>query len=114
MSAAPLLPSTTDPLRRKRFTRDEVDHLSATGFFQGQRYELIDGDLYDKMGQNLPHAGVIRRLLTLLPKAYPAFLVQAQLPIEVSVGDRDRSLPEPDIASHGEQAGVRPSSPLWG
>jgi Uma2 family endonuclease len=98
MSAAPLLPSTAEPLRRKRFTRDEVDHLSATGFFQGQRFELIDGDLYDKMGQNPPHAGVIRRLLTLLPRAYPDFLVQAQLPIEVSVGDRERSLPEPDIA----------------
>jgi Uma2 family endonuclease len=97
MSAAPLLPST-EPLRRKCFTRDEVDHLTATGFFEGQRYELVDGDLYDKTGQSPPHAGVIRRLLALLPKAFPDLLVQAQLPIEVSVDDRERCLPEPDIA----------------
>jgi hypothetical protein len=43
-------------LPRKRFTRDEVTRLREAGFFEGQRYELIDGDLFDKRGQNPPPA----------------------------------------------------------
>ena len=45
---------------RKRFSRSEVEQMSATGFFAGQRFELLDGDLIDKMGQNPPHANSIR------------------------------------------------------
>ena len=37
---------------RKRFSREEVDRLIDTGFFNGQRYELIDGDLIDKMDKS--------------------------------------------------------------
>jgi Uma2 family endonuclease len=103
MSAAPLLPSTAEPLRRKRFTRDEVDHLSATGFFQGQRFELVDGDLYDKMGQNPPHAFAISLLLEALAKSFPPGSIRVQLPIEVAGPDRDTSLPEPDVALLAER-----------
>jgi hypothetical protein len=46
----------SEALRRKRFTRADVDRLTASGFFAGQRFELIDGDLIDKMGQNPRHA----------------------------------------------------------
>ena len=40
--------------------------MMAAGVFAGQRFELIDGDLIDKMGQNPPHAGAIQLLLELL------------------------------------------------
>src|ERR1051325_11198506 len=100
MSAAPLLPfqAAADALPRKRFTREEVEHLTETGFFEGQRYELIDGDLFDKMGQNPPHAFTIRRLSAALSRIFSQVLLQIQLPIEVSGADRERSLPEPDLA----------------
>lgn len=99
MSTAPLLPVETAPeaLPRKRFTRAEVEHLIETGFFEGQRFELIDGDLIDKMGQNPPHATGIRRAQAWLTKLF-GDRVQSQLPIEAAAADREQSLPEPDVA----------------
>ncbi|MBV9746642.1 MAG: Uma2 family endonuclease [Acidobacteriia bacterium] len=100
MSAAPLppLPPAAEALPRKRFTRAEVDHLMEGGFFEGQRYELIDGDLIDKIGQNPPHAQAIRLVHRWLSTFLETDLIQTQLPIEVSAQDRERSLPEPDLA----------------
>jgi Uma2 family endonuclease len=105
MSAASLLPfqSAAEALPRKRFTRDEVEHLIATGFFEGQRYELIDGELLDKMGQNPPHANAIRLTQAWLAGVFGADRVQSQLPIEAAVADRERSLPEPDVAVLAEK-----------
>jgi Uma2 family endonuclease len=100
MSTATLLPPNTaaEALPRKRFTREEVDRLTDLGFFDGCRYELIDGDLIDKMGQNPPHAFVIRQAAAWLRRIFPDDRVQMQLPIEASPADRRRSLPEPDLA----------------
>jgi Uma2 family endonuclease len=83
---------------RKRFTREEVDRLAETGVFDGQRYELIDGDLIDKMGQNPPHAFAIQLLLKCLAGLFEVDLVRVQHPMEAAPGDRERSLPEPDVA----------------
>jgi Uma2 family endonuclease len=85
-------------LPRKRFSREEVDRLLDAGFFDGQRYELIDGDLIDKMGQNPKHAFAIRLVLKWLLGFLEVDQVQVQLPIEAAGEDRDRSLPEPDLA----------------
>jgi len=100
MSAALLLPPQTgaEALPRKRFTREEFDRLIETGFFEGQRYELIDGDLIDKMGQNPPHALSIRRAFAWLARVFKPILVQVQLPVEASAADRRRSVPEPDLS----------------
>jgi Uma2 family endonuclease len=84
--------------RRKRFTRAEVDRMIESGFFTGQRYELIDGDLIDKMGQNPPHATTIRRVHGWLVTIFAAELVQMQLPIDVAADDRELNLPEPDLS----------------
>jgi len=83
---------------RKRFTRSEVEQMADAGLFAGQRFELIDGDLIDKMGQNPPHAAAIRLCTRQLNRIFGDDLVQAQLPIEAGAVDRERSLPEPDIA----------------
>jgi len=100
MSVAPWLPFQTAPeaLPRKRFTREEVEHLIDTGFFEGQRWELIDGELLDKMGQKPPHASAIRQTQAWLAGVFGADRVQSQLPIEAAGADRERSLPEPDVA----------------
>jgi Uma2 family endonuclease len=86
------------PLPRKRFTRSEVDQMLATGIFAGQRFELIDGELIDKMGQKPLHASTIQRCMLLLLKIFGAELVRVQLPIEAGAVDQDRSVPEPDLA----------------
>jgi hypothetical protein len=85
-------------LPRKRFTRQEVEQLLDSGFFEGQRCELIDGVLFDKMGQSPAHAAAIRRLMKTLSEIFGTDLVQSQLPIEAGGVDRDRSIPEPDVA----------------
>jgi Uma2 family endonuclease len=84
--------------RRKRFTRSEVARLSEAGVFEGQRYELIEGDLIDKMGQNPPHAVAVRRVNTWLLRTFGLSSVLCQLPIEVASEDQERNEPEPDLA----------------
>jgi Uma2 family endonuclease len=91
----PLL--TTDVFRRKRFTRQEVEILLETGIFAGQRWELIDGELLDKMGQNPPHTFAIQLLHDWFV-TFLAGLVRVLHPIETSGEDRERSVPEPDIS----------------
>ena len=104
MSAATMPPSqaaeafqAAAALPRKRFSRQEVDRLLEAGFFEGQRYELIDGDLIDKMGQNPPHASAIQLIVDLLVSLLGRGRVRCQSPMEVSDEDRERTLPEPDV-----------------
>ena len=68
------------------------------GLFDGKRYELIDGTLIDKMGQNPPHATGVRKAAKTLMAIFGTDRVLVQLPIEASTADRDRSMPEPDLA----------------
>ncbi|HEY3455641.1 MAG TPA: Uma2 family endonuclease [Bryobacteraceae bacterium] len=92
MSAATLQPP------RKRFTRDEVEQMLDAGLFAGQRFELIDGDLIDKMGQNPPHSYSLSLLLACLVKIFGVERVRMQQPSEAAPAERERSLPEPDLA----------------
>jgi Uma2 family endonuclease len=84
------------PLRR--YTRDDVQKMEDADLFEGRRYELIDGELIDKMGQNPPHASTIRNLTKLLARIFGLERILVQSPVDVSLGDRDRNLPEPDLA----------------
>jgi Uma2 family endonuclease len=99
MSAALLLPlnSADETLPRKKFTRDEVERLTADGYFEGQRYELIDGDLIDKMGQKPPHPVAIQNLFELLFLIFGRGFIRSQASLDVSDADRDLNEPEPDI-----------------
>jgi Uma2 family endonuclease len=98
MSAA-LLPLDTadETLPRKKFTRAEVERLTNYGFFEGQRYELIDGDLIDKMGQKPPHMVGIQLLLKVLARIFDLDFIRCQGSIEASDADSERSVPEPDV-----------------
>jgi Uma2 family endonuclease len=99
MSAALLFPFDTadETLPRKKFTRQEVEHLTAEGFFEGQRYELIDGDLIDKMGQKPPHPFAIQTFFEVLVRIFGFGFVRGQSSLDVSDADRERNEPEPDI-----------------
>ena len=59
MSTALLFPfdSAKDALPRKKFTRKDVELMTAYDFFEGQRYELINGDVIDKVGQKPARVG---------------------------------------------------------
>ncbi len=69
-----------------------------SGIFDGQRFELLDGDIVNKRGQNPPHASAIQLLLALLVSFFGAARVRIQLPIDVAPKDRERNEPEPDVA----------------
>jgi hypothetical protein len=83
---------------RKRFTWREAESLADIGVFEGQRYELIDGDLIDKSGQKPRHAFTIQLLLGWLGNFVRGGLIRVQLPMEAGGEDREWSEPEPDIA----------------
>ncbi len=100
MSAALLFPFDTanETLPRKKFTRQEFERLTVEGFFEGQHYELIDGDLIDKMGQKPLHMVGIQLLFKVLARIFGLDFIRGQGSMEVSDADRERSVPEPDVA----------------
>ena len=72
--------------------------MEKAGLFEGQRFELIEGDLIDKMGQNPPHAYAIRCLAGWLAQIFGLGRLMVQAPVQVARPDRELSLPEPDIS----------------
>jgi Uma2 family endonuclease len=80
-------------LQRKRFTRDELHRIEESGVLEG-RYELIDGDLIQRIGQTPTHAYALRGVYTWMAHLH----LSVRCPIEVATADRQFNEPEPDIA----------------
>jgi Uma2 family endonuclease len=76
------------------WTREEAARLSE--LFPGKHYELIEGDLIDKMGQKPPHAYLIMVLNRILATAFPG-QVRIQSSIVLPDPDGQYSEPEPDV-----------------
>ncbi len=96
--AIPVLEWKEVPSQRKKFTRSELERLEATGLFDGQRLELLNGDLIDKMGHNPPHADGIVELTYLLNQIFRNGRVRVQVPIELPEPDANWNQPQPDLA----------------
>ncbi len=87
---APIYDATQLPNRRK-WTRADFARLDDNG----ERYELINGELVKKVGMNGPHANTILLLQTALLQVFGiGYMVRMQLPLIVG----DISQPEPDAA----------------
>lgn len=82
---------------RKRWTRQECDALRDGGFLTG-RYELIDGYIISKIGQNSPHRITVILLRNWLITVFGALLVQSQAGIDIGDADPEHNDPEPDAA----------------
>ncbi|MGH7215187.1 MAG: Uma2 family endonuclease [Tepidisphaeraceae bacterium] len=81
------------PTRRK-FTKREYHEMTERGFFQGQRVELIAGEVIEMAPQKDEHSHAVRLGDYALKKAFgDACTVSVQLPFDV---DAD-SQPEPDL-----------------
>lgn len=85
------------PPNRKRWTRADCEFLERVGVLR-ERYELIDGEIISKMGQNQPHAITIVRLVKWLISVFGGDFVLCQLPVEVTPGDQPNNKPEPDAS----------------
>lgn len=80
--------------RPKRFSRAEYYRLSELGAFEGQRVQLLRGELIEMPPMHEPHAMSIMRLsYWLMASLRPDFELRIQMPFGVD-GD---SVPEPDV-----------------
>jgi Uma2 family endonuclease len=79
----------------RRWTRAEYERLTDAGFFpDGERVELIEGDIVKMAPQDADHSGGIGRGQRALQRAFgPDCWVRVQLPIALGASE-----PEPDLA----------------
>ncbi|HZY90430.1 MAG TPA: Uma2 family endonuclease, partial [Gemmataceae bacterium] len=81
--------------RLRLWTREEFYRMAEFGWFDGQRAELIEGEVMVLRPQNWPHASTVDRAAEALRLALPAgFWVRAQLPLSLGTS----SDPEPDVS----------------
>jgi Uma2 family endonuclease len=85
---------TVEPQAR-RWTREEFYRMAEAGLFNGQRTELIEGEIMVLSPQNWPHASTVDQVAEALRLALPTgFWVRAQLPLALG----SSSDPEPDVS----------------
>lgn len=99
-SSETLALSSSDPEAplRKRWTRTECAVVESLGLWQGERWELVEGDLLHRMGRNRPHVNAVWRMIRWLADCFGEEYVQSKAPIDVAVGDNQTSEPEPEVA----------------
>lgn len=79
----------------RRWTQDEFYRLAEDGWFEGQRVQLIEGEIIQMPPQKSEHAWTIRRCQLQMEAAFgPSHWVRVQMPLNVG----RESDPEPDIA----------------
>src|SRR5687767_2263779 len=79
----------------RRFSRDEYHRMADTGFFDGQRVELIDGEVIQMPAQKDQHAFAVRLGDDALRRAFKTgCVILVQMPLDLG----DLSEPEPDLA----------------
>lgn len=92
------------PLDRRRapnalpLTRETVADLDRLGRLP-QKFELVEGEIVDKMAQGLPHRIVIMILVEWLFAAWGRPYVQDQASIDVAPHDNPTSEPQPDLVA---------------
>ncbi|HVK02213.1 MAG TPA: Uma2 family endonuclease [Armatimonadaceae bacterium] len=84
------------PDGRKRWTRSEVTWMENAGLLTGH-YELLNGEIISKTGQNRPHARAVMKLIAFLLALFGDERVQTQATMEVREDDRPLNRPEPDV-----------------
>ena len=78
---------------RLRLTQTHVKLLLDASLITPHDYELIEGDLVEKMPQNQPHAITVRRVTRLMEAVFGFDFVGTASPIFIDEGNA----PEPDI-----------------
>ena len=88
--------SPADEPQIKRWTIEEYESAIGTGIFDGQRLELLDGELIQMSPMYPPHARGIRLVQRALLKVFlpDHYTLQIQMPMKFIGANR----PEPDIA----------------
>lgn len=82
---------------RKRWTRTECATLEASGLWEQQRLELVDGELISKVGKKRTHVNALIAIQAWLIKVFGEQHVNPEAPIDVSPQDNPTNEPEPDL-----------------
>jgi Uma2 family endonuclease len=92
-------PSVPPPLEppRKRWTREECVALEASGIWDQQHLELIEGELISKMGKKRPHTNVMVIMHEWLLRVFGAQYVNQETSMDVASVDNPINEPEPDL-----------------
>jgi Uma2 family endonuclease len=90
----PVAPPPLESLPRKKWTVCEIEDLMSKGWYPGDGYELIDGELIDKKpGKNNPHVLATMCIQQRLIGIFGFWRVYKDDPVNVD----ERNEPEPDL-----------------
>jgi Uma2 family endonuclease len=84
---------------RKRWTRAECAALEASGLWDQQRLELVQGELISKMGKKRPHVNALVAVQAWLVRTFGEQFVNPEAPIDVAPEDNPTNEPEPDLVA---------------
>jgi len=96
MPVAIEIPQEAVALPHKLWTRNECAVLERSGLVDLERYELIDGELIQKMGKNHPHTRALRLLMSWLEDRFGRDYCLQESAIDLRSEDHPTSEPEPD------------------
>jgi|SRR5579871_968372 len=82
---------------RYRLPVEAYYRLMELGYLEG-RFEILDGEVISKMGQNPPHSSTLTRLIRILVVLFGAEYLRIQSPIALPGVDGIYNEPEPDAA----------------
>jgi Uma2 family endonuclease len=84
-------------VKQHRFTVEQYHQMARVGILkEGERVELLNGLIFQKMTVNPPHSYTVRELSRLLILALRTdWVVSVQQPVTIAGGDSE---PEPDVA----------------
>lgn len=80
----------------KLWTREECQRLEAAGLLEPGAYELIEGELLNKLGKNQPHNRALQFLIHWLQEVFGWTFVLQEPTIDLRPEDNASSEPEPD------------------
>jgi Uma2 family endonuclease len=103
VTAVQSVPGSPEP-RRKLWTRAECAAFEATGLWDQQKLELIEGELIDRMSKNRPHTNTLTLIQIWLFRVFGE-RVNTESSIDVSPEDNPTSEPQPD--------GIVLNRPTW-
>jgi Uma2 family endonuclease len=88
-------PLVAESPHHKLWTRDECDRVQSAGV-PLRHYELIEGELVQKVSKNHPHMLSLAALMAWLTSVFGAMCVLQEPTIDVAPQDNPTSAPEPD------------------
>lgn len=103
-------PATLRARKAVMWTREDCRQLESTGLLP-ERWELVQGEIVSKMGTNLPHSRIAKRIDVWLSSVFPTECILPTCSIDVAPEDNPTSEPEPDITvlnRPAEQLGRNP------